>query len=48
MIKVKSLVYAKTEQQLSSKYDELLKDETAILYPRFIQHVKIQWSRKQK
>ena len=48
MLKVKDLVYAKTEQQLCSKYTELLIDKTVKLYPQFIEHVNTHWSRKEK
>ena len=48
MLKIKDLVHAKTEQQLHSKYTELLKDKTVKLYPQFIEHVNTHWSRKEK
>ena len=36
MLKIKDLVYAKSEKQLAEKFDQLLKDNTAVMYPRFI------------
>jgi len=38
--KVKELVYTESEQVLNSKYQVLKSDPTAILYPKFLQHIK--------
>ena len=46
MLKIKDLVYAKSEKQLAERFDQLLKDSTAVMYPRFIQHVNSYWSRR--
>ena len=48
MLKIKDLVYAKSEKQLAEKFDQLLKDNTAIMYRRFIRHVNSYWSRRHK
>ncbi len=48
MLKIKDLVYAKSEKQLVERFDQLLKDSTAVMYPRFIQHVNNYWPRRHK
>ena len=48
MFKVKELVYAEYEEMLNSKYRVLTSDPTATLYPKFLQHVKNYWSRREK
>ena len=48
MLKIKDLVYAKSEKQLAEKFDQLLKDNTAVMYPRFIRHVNSYWPRRHK
>ena len=47
MSKVKELVYAESEEILNNKYKALTSDQTAVLYPKFLQHVKHYWSRRQ-
>ena len=48
MLKVKDLVYAKSEQQLVERFNQLLKDSIAVIYPRFLQHVNNYWPRRYK
>ena len=48
MGKMKELVYAETEQVLNTKYQELTSDKVVISYPKFLQHVKNYWLRRQK
>lgn len=48
MNKMKELVYAKTEQTLKSKYQELASDITVKLYPKFLQHIKNYWPKRQR
>ena len=45
---VKELVYAESEEILNSKYKAMTSNQTAVLYPKFLQHVKNYWSRRQK
>ena len=45
---VKELVYAESEEILNSKYKAMTSNQTAVLYPKFLQHVKNYWSRWQK
>ena len=46
ILKVKDLVYAKSEQQLVERFNQLFKDSVAVTYPRFLQHVNNYWPRK--
>jgi len=46
--KIKELVYAKTEQTLSSEYQELASNDTVKLYPKFMQHIKNYWPKRQR
>ena len=48
MNKIKELVYAKTKQTLNSKYQELASDSTVKLYPKFLQHIKNYWPKRQR
>ena len=48
MSKMKELVYAKSEQTLNSKYKDLLSDSTVQLYPKFLEHIKNYWSKRQR
>jgi len=48
MSKMKELVYAKTEQTLNSKYKDLSSDSTVKLYPKFLEHIKNYWSKRQR
>lgn len=48
MNKIKELVYAQTEQTLNSKYQELATDSTVKLYPKFLQHIKNYWLKRQR
>ena len=45
---MKELVYAKTEQTLNSKYKDLSSDSTVKLYPKFLEHIKKYWSKRQR
>ena len=47
MSKMKELFYAKSEQALNSKYKDLSSDNTVQLYPRFLEHIKNYWSKRQ-
>lgn len=48
MLKIKDLVYAKSEQQLAERFNQILKDNTAVIYPQFIKHVNNYWPRRHK
>ena len=48
MGKMKELIYAETEQVLNTKYQELTSDKLVISYPKFLQHVKNYWLRRQR
>ena len=37
---VKELVYAESEEILNGKYKAMTSNQTAVLYPKFLQHVK--------
>ena len=45
LLKVKGLVYAHSEEQLNTRFQELLLDEIAIMYPHFIKHLQSYWPR---
>ena len=48
LLKVKGLVYAHSEEQLNTRFQELLSDEIAIMYPHFIKHLQSYWPRSHK
>ena len=43
LLKVKGFVYAHSEEQLNTRFQELLPDEIAIMYPHFIKHLQSYW-----
>ena len=48
LLKVKGLVYAHSEEQLNTRFQELLSDEIAIMYPHFIKHLQSYWPKRHK
>ena len=48
MSKIKELVYAQSEQTLNSKYQQLASDSTVKLYPKFVQHIKNYWPKRER
>ena len=48
MSKIKELVYAQSEQTLNNNYQELTSDSTVKLYPKFVQHIKNYWPKRER
>ena len=43
---IRSMVYAKTEEELGSKYSSLTSSEIAQKYPHFLKNISAQWEKR--